>query len=79
MAVPHINRIGTAVPEHDVHAAFVTFARTLLGLVGPSRGSIRFGRRACFGRNTGTLYNRHPDGGRYVLRDVAQVTNFAQN
>jgi predicted naringenin-chalcone synthase len=30
MAVPHINRIGTAVPEHDVHAAFVTFARTLL-------------------------------------------------
>lgn len=26
----HINRIGTAVPEHDVHAAFVAFARTLL-------------------------------------------------
>jgi hypothetical protein len=46
---------------------------------GPSRGSIRFGRRACFGRKTGTLYNRHPDGGRYVLRDVAQVTSVAQN
>ncbi len=30
MVVPHINRIGTAVPAHDVHAAFVTFARTLL-------------------------------------------------
>jgi predicted naringenin-chalcone synthase len=29
-AVPHINRIGTAVPDHDVHAPFVTFARTLL-------------------------------------------------
>ncbi len=27
---PHINRIGTAIPDHDVHAAFVTFARTLL-------------------------------------------------
>ena len=26
----HINRIGTAVPPHDVHAAFVAFARTLL-------------------------------------------------
>jgi predicted naringenin-chalcone synthase len=29
-AIPHINRIGTAVPEHDVHAPFVVFARTLL-------------------------------------------------
>jgi predicted naringenin-chalcone synthase len=29
-AIPHINRIGAAVPAHDVHAAFVTFARTLL-------------------------------------------------
>ena len=27
---PHINRIGTAVPEHDVHAPFLAFARTLL-------------------------------------------------
>ena len=26
----HINAIGTAVPEHDVHAAFVDFARTML-------------------------------------------------
>lgn len=26
----HINRIGTAVPPHDVHEAFVAFARTLL-------------------------------------------------
>ena len=30
MTIPHINRIGTAVPPHDIHAAFVTFARTLL-------------------------------------------------
>ncbi len=30
MTVPHINRIGTAVPAHDVHAAFATWARTLL-------------------------------------------------
>ena len=30
MTVPHINRIGSAVPPHDVHAAFVAFARTLL-------------------------------------------------
>ena len=27
---PHINRIGTAVPEHDVHLPFVAWARTLL-------------------------------------------------
>ncbi len=26
----HVNRIGTAVPPHDVHDAFVGFARTLL-------------------------------------------------
>ncbi len=26
----HVNRIGTAVPPHDVHEAFVAFARTLL-------------------------------------------------
>ena len=28
--IPHINRIGTAVPPHDIHAAFITFARSLL-------------------------------------------------
>jgi predicted naringenin-chalcone synthase len=26
----HLNRIGTAVPDHDVHGGFVEFARTLL-------------------------------------------------
>jgi predicted naringenin-chalcone synthase len=26
----HLNRIGTAVPPHDVHAPFIAFARTLL-------------------------------------------------
>lgn len=30
MTTAHINRIATAVPAHDVHAAFVEFARTLL-------------------------------------------------
>ena len=30
MTVAHINRIGTAVPGHDVHAAFIEFARALL-------------------------------------------------
>ena len=30
MTVAHINRIGTAVPDHDVHTGFVKFARTLL-------------------------------------------------
>ena len=30
MTIPHINRIGSAVPEHDIHAPFVTFGRTLL-------------------------------------------------
>jgi predicted naringenin-chalcone synthase len=26
----HLNRIGTAVPTHDIHAPFIAFARTLL-------------------------------------------------
>jgi predicted naringenin-chalcone synthase len=30
MSGAYLNRIGTAVPEHDIHAAFVAFARTLL-------------------------------------------------
>ena len=30
MTVAHINRIGTAVPPHDVHAAFLDLGRTLL-------------------------------------------------
>ncbi len=30
MTTAYINRIATAVPEHDVHTAFVRFARTLL-------------------------------------------------
>ena len=30
MTTAHINRIATAVPPHDVHRAFVRFARTLL-------------------------------------------------
>ena len=28
--VPHVNRIGCAVPRHDVHEAFLAFGRTLL-------------------------------------------------
>ena len=30
MTIAHINRIGTAVPDNDVHTGFVKFARTLL-------------------------------------------------
>jgi alpha-pyrone synthase len=30
MTTAHINRIATAVPEHDVHRAFISFAATLL-------------------------------------------------
>jgi predicted naringenin-chalcone synthase len=30
MTVAHINRIGTAVPDHDIHEAFIAFARDLL-------------------------------------------------
>ncbi len=30
MTIAHINRIGTAVPENDIHLAFTAFARTLL-------------------------------------------------
>ena len=27
----HLNRIGTAVPDHDVHAGYVAYAREALG------------------------------------------------
>ena len=30
MTTAYINEIGTAVPEHDIHAPFIAFARTLL-------------------------------------------------
>jgi hypothetical protein len=30
MSGAYLNRIGTAVPAHDIHAAFVDFACTLL-------------------------------------------------
>ena len=30
MTTAHINRIGTAVPPHDIHVPFIAFARTLL-------------------------------------------------
>jgi predicted naringenin-chalcone synthase len=30
MTIPHLNRIGTAVPANEIHGAFITFARTLL-------------------------------------------------
>ena len=30
MTVPHINRIGSAVPKHDIHAPFLSFGRSLL-------------------------------------------------
>ncbi|RZK95223.1 MAG: type III polyketide synthase, partial [Methylobacterium sp.] len=38
----HINRIGTAVPAHDVHQAFLVFAESLL----PERTRRVFGRMA---------------------------------
>ena len=40
--VAHINRIGTAVPDHDVHDAFLRFAETLL----PERARRVFTRMA---------------------------------
>jgi len=43
---PHINRIATAVPRHDVHDTFVRFARTLLA--GPRDGRL-FDRMAARG------------------------------
>jgi len=30
MTTAYLNRIATAVPEHDVHDAFVSFAETML-------------------------------------------------
>jgi predicted naringenin-chalcone synthase len=30
LTLAHINRIGTAVPQHDIHLPFIAFARTLL-------------------------------------------------
>ncbi len=42
MATAYLNRIGTAVPEHDIHDFFVTFGHTLLA---PREGRI-FARMA---------------------------------
>jgi predicted naringenin-chalcone synthase len=43
MTTAYINRIATAVPQHDVHQAFISFASTLL-----PEGTLRnlFGRMA---------------------------------
>ena len=43
MTTAHINAINTAVPPHDVHAAFMAFARTLLPT---ERGRTLFDRMA---------------------------------
>ena len=43
MTTAHINRIGTAVPPHDVHDAFIVFGRTLLT---DNRSRIVFDRMA---------------------------------
>ena len=43
MTTAHINRIGTALPPHDVHAAFVQFAQ---GAFGDAREGKLFGRMA---------------------------------
>ena len=41
-AVAHVNRIGTAVPHHDVHQAFLDFAASLL----PTKAQRLFARMA---------------------------------
>ncbi len=43
LPVAHLNRIGTSVPDHDIHSAFVEFARTLLP---DERGQYVFERMA---------------------------------
>jgi predicted naringenin-chalcone synthase len=43
MTTAYINRIATAVPDHDVHQAFVTFASVMLE---DRRGKALFGRMA---------------------------------
>lgn len=42
-AVAHVNRIGTAVPDHDVHATFIAFAD---GLLSDRRAKLLFRRMA---------------------------------
>jgi predicted naringenin-chalcone synthase len=42
----YLNRIATAVPDHDVHSAFVTFADKLLAQAPDSRSGALFNRMA---------------------------------
>jgi hypothetical protein len=64
--------VGSKIDE----MAFQTnFLELNTGRSGQSRGSVGPARSACFGRHIRTLDNRHPDGGRDLLRDVAQVTS----
>lgn len=42
MTIAHVNRIGTAVPNHDVHQTFIDFMSQLL----PERGRLIFQRMA---------------------------------
>ena len=46
MTTAHINRIGTAVPEHDVHDAFVTYAENSLTAPKDQRVFRRMAQRA---------------------------------
>lgn len=46
MTEAYLNRIATAVPDHDVHIAFVEFADTLLATAPDSRARALFNRMA---------------------------------
>ena len=50
-----VNRIGTAVPDHDIHAPFVAFARTLLAEEKQRRAFDRMAERAGIARRHSVL------------------------
>ena len=70
----HLNRIATAVPDHDVHAAFVTFAEEMLedkrtrSVFGRMARMAEIGHRFSYLRPDGVVDAASIDGGAFYRR-----------
>ena len=75
MAVAYLNAIGTAVPEHEVHAKFVAYAPRLLGSARDRRLFVRMAERADIDRRYSVLAP-HPDPERLDLAGFYRAGAF---
>ena len=65
---PHLNAIGTAVPDHDIHDAFIGWARARIADPRDARLFDRMASRAAIGHRWSVL-DRTADGGSPVASD----------